>query len=98
MDKKRRTFTPTSIFRLLAAGIIIIMSLYSLRKGDILTEVSKNTLNIITQLLFILIFLTAGIEGMKNEDKVKKHLSYFYFSVAIIMAIINTLIFLKVKF
>jgi len=97
MEKSRKIFTPISVFRILAACIIIVISSYSLGKGDTFSEVTKNWLHFITQLLFIFIFLSAGIEGVKDEDDKKRVLSYFYLSVAIILTIINTLTFFKIK-
>ncbi len=97
MDKIRKLFTPTNIFRLLAAGNVIVISFYSIIKRDTISEVTKSRLTFLTQLLLILLFLVSGFEGVKDEDKTKRYLSYFNFSVAIIMVVINILIFFKIR-
>ena len=95
MNKIRKLFTPINIFRLLAATNVIVISFYSIGKRDTMSELTKDRLNSLTQLLLILFFLMGGVEDFKVEDKTKRYLSYFNFSVAIVMIIINIFIFLK---
>jgi hypothetical protein len=96
MDNIKKIITPINIFRLLAAANVIVISLYSISKGDIMPELTKDRLNSLTQLLLMLLFLISGVEGVKDEDKTKRYVSYFNFGVAIIMLIVNVFIFLKI--
>jgi hypothetical protein len=96
MEKIRKIITPINIFRLLAAANVIVISFYSITKGDSMSELTKDRLNSLTQLLLMLLFLISGIEGVKDDDKTKRYVAYFNFGVAIIMVIVNIFIFLKI--
>ncbi|MDO0826039.1 hypothetical protein [Desulfosporosinus nitroreducens] len=98
MDKIKKLVTPINIFKLLVAINVIVISSYSIGKADTMSETTRIRLNFLTQLSLISLFLINGVEGVKDEDKTKRYLAFFSFTVAIIMVIINVLIFFKIRF
>lgn len=90
-NKRRKLFNPTSVFSLLVAFTIIGISSYSLFNLGEMSVTLNNHLSLITQLLFIALFLVNGIKELKSGDKQKRYLSYFYF-VVVAFGIVTTIL------
>jgi len=97
MDKVRKLVTPINLFRLLLAVNVIVISLYSLGKADIMPA-TRIRLNFLTQFSIILLFLVNGVECLKDGGKTRRSLAFVSFTVVIIMVLINVLIFFDIRF
>lgn len=93
MIKIGNLLKPMNLLRLVLGCLVIGISsfnLFILNKFATVT-VTNNRLNLVAQLLLIVFFVTNGIMGLKDENKLKRNSSYVYFLGAIIMLILDTM-------
>ncbi|KLU64443.1 hypothetical protein DEAC_c36450 [Desulfosporosinus acididurans] len=84
---------PMNLLRLVLGCLVIGISsfnLFILNKSATVT-VTNNRLNLASQLLLVVFFVTSGIMGLKDENKLKRNSSYVYFIAAIFMLILDTM-------
>lgn len=94
MNMRKKLLNPASVFSILVAVAIIVISLYSLFNLENLSITANNRLSLITQLLFIVLFSVNGIRDFKNSDKQKRYLSYFYFTLVALGIVLTALRFI----